>query len=65
MMQPPDSYDLWKAHERDQQRRLDRLPVCYYCDEPIQDEHFYQIHGENICPECLENFKKSTDDFSE
>jgi formylmethanofuran dehydrogenase subunit E len=40
-------------HDAEQQRRLDNLPRCCYCDEPIQDEYAYLIDGEWICEECM------------
>lgn len=46
-------------HDRAQAKRLARLPVCDICDQPIQDDHFYQINGDNVCPVCLEDhFRK-------
>lgn len=49
-------------HDREQAKRLAELPVCDICDNPIQDEHYYLINGDNICPECLENeFRKDVD----
>lgn len=61
-MNIPDNYSQWEAHEREQEKRLAQLPVCVYCDNPIQDDHFYLINGDNVCPECLENeFRKDVD----
>ena len=45
-------------YDREQQRLLETLPVCDICDHPIQDDHYYQISGDKICPDCLEYFKK-------
>lgn len=57
-----DNYDLWVQHDRRQQKQLERLPVCAYCDEPIQDDFYYEIEGEIICKHCLdENFRKTID----
>lgn len=53
-MNIPDNYDLWEAHERRQQRILDRLPKCDRCREPIQDEHYFDIYGETYCEKCME-----------
>ena len=53
--------DRWDA---DQQRKLDKLPKCDVCGEPIQDGHYYLINQKNICPECLENeFRREVDDW--
>ncbi len=63
-MNIPDNYDLWEAHEREQEQALEKLPVCGICGEPIQDEHLYLINDEFICPACLESdFRKNTEDF--
>lgn len=53
-----DAYDLWEAHERRLERELAALPVCCCCDEPIQDDHFYHIDGEDYCPDCLDCFRR-------
>lgn len=60
---PHADFDRWDA---DQERRLKRLPVCADCGEPIQDDHYYDINGEAICPECLDvNYRRETDDYFE
>lgn len=61
-MNIPDNYDQWLHHEWQQERRLADLPKCGVCGNPIQDDHYYEIDGENICPECLDNhFRKDVD----
>ena len=51
-------------HDAEQQAQLEKLPVCCECDEPIQDEHCYEINGEYICEECLnDNHRKVVDDI--
>ena len=40
---------------------LEGLPVCDICDQPIQDERYFQKDGENICQQCLEHFMKRND----
>jgi formylmethanofuran dehydrogenase subunit E len=53
-----------EARDAEQQAALDKLPVCYYCGEPIQDDFCYEINDEIICEECLNaNFRKQTDDL--
>lgn len=60
---PLSDFNRWDAA---QQKKLSRLPVCEYCGEPIQDEHFYLVNGEAICQDCLEReFKVRTDDYLE
>lgn len=55
-----------ERYAADQDRRLAQLPVCSDCGEPVQDDHFYQINDEVICPNCMEsNYRKNTEDFME
>lgn len=59
-----DNYDKWEAHDAEQQRQLARLPECSECGEPIQTDECYEINGELICPDCLEeNHRKLVDDY--
>lgn len=59
----PDNLDLFERHEREQQEALDLLPVCDWCGEPIQDEQFYRLDGENICKHCMDEQLVNTTDF--
>lgn len=60
----PDNYTMWGAHEREQERRLARLPVCTNCGEPIQGERAWRINGNLWCEECAEDeFKVWTEDY--
>ena len=57
-----DPLNDFRRHDAEQQNELDRLPKCDICDRPIQDDHYYQINGDNVCPECLDNhFRKDVD----
>ena len=56
----------FNRHDREQAKRLEKLPVCEICCEPIQDEHLYLINDEFVCPKCLEReFRKDVDDYVE
>lgn len=58
-----DNYGRWEQYEADQQRALDKRPICSECQEPIQDEECYEFNGKIICPDCLrENHRRWTDD---
>ncbi len=62
----PDNYSLWEAHERQKEAWLAKRPVCADCDEPIQDDHYFDINGEAICPDCMEgNYRKEIGDYIE
>lgn len=65
-MNVPDNYDLWESHERENERQLERLPVCEVCGNPIQDEYLFLINDEFVCEECLiRNFRKDASDYVE
>lgn len=62
----PDPTDLFCQHDAAQQKKLNKLPVCIECDEPIQDEVCFEINDEVICPDCLvKNHRKWTEDYIE
>lgn len=65
-MRVPDHYDFWEEHDREQNRKNAALPVCVECGEAVQDDHYFLINDEVICPNCLEsNYRKEVDDFYE
>lgn len=56
----------FNCHDAKQQAELDRLPKCCECDHPIQDEFCYEINGDLVCNECMDNnHKKCVEDFVE
>lgn len=57
-MSTPDNYSLWEANERRRERWLAQLPECDKCGFPIQADHYYEIEGKTICPDCLETYYK-------
>lgn len=62
----PDNYDMWVKHDAEQARELERLPVCADCGEPVQEDYYYEINDEVICPDCLESgYRKSIDQYIE
>ena len=55
-----DNYERWERYDAEKQKKLDALPLCECCEEPIQDEYAYRIDNELICQECLElNYKEA------
>ena len=49
-------------YDAEQQKQLDKLPRCEYCDIPIQDDYYYEINDECICEDCLnDNFRKDVE----
>ena len=47
----PDNYDLFAMHDAEQEKRLERLPVCEYCGEPIQQEKAIYYNDQWCCKE--------------
>ena len=57
---PIADFDQW---DREQNEWLEKRPICADCDEPIQDDHYFDINGEAICPDCMEgNYRKEIGD---
>ena len=64
MQRIPDYNDLYDQYEAEQERRLDKLPVCSCCDEPIQDESAVVFNDEWICDDCLKNYyRRSVEEY--
>ncbi len=49
----PDNYDFFKQHEAEQESKLEERPLCDCCEEPIQDDFYYDIGGEIYCENCM------------
>ena len=61
----PDYYDKWSEYSRQQEKALERQPLCNICGEHIQSEHCYKINDEIICESCMDDFRVYTDDITE
>lgn len=59
----PDNLDRFERHDAEQERQLQKLPKCDWCGEPIQEEYFFLVHNEFICPECMDECRKRTEDY--
>lgn len=57
---PLKDFDRWDAK---QQRKLDRLPKCACCCEPIQQEDAVCIEGKYYCDDCLDEMRESIGDL--
>lgn len=54
-----------ERHFAQQEKELERLPECYECGKPIQEEHCFEINGEHICERCLnDNHRVCTEDLT-
>lgn len=52
---PIADFDAWDA---EQNKRLEQLPECADCGEPIQDEYAFYIDGEWICESCMDSYRR-------
>jgi formylmethanofuran dehydrogenase subunit E len=61
-----DNYDMWEQHDREEQAKLDELPVCEICQEPIQQEKAIYYNDQYCCEECEREFWQNIrEDFLE
>lgn len=52
---PVSDFNKW---DDEQQKRLERLPVCCHCDEPIQQEHAVHIDDCWYCDKCIDGMRE-------
>ncbi len=56
---PVADFDRYDAEQAEAE---EKLPHCAYCGEPIYDEYYYEIDGDIVCKDCLDdNFRKWVD----
>ena len=65
-----DNLGLWERHDAEQERWLNKRPVCCECRGHIQEEHLFDFDGDLVCENCLpdyakRNFKQSTEKYME
>ena len=59
-----DNNSRWEHHDAEQERWLDKLPVCCLCNQSIQNERLFDIEGNLYHEECAEDeFRKWTEDY--
>lgn len=51
----PDAYDLWEAQDIEKSKKLERLPKCFHCGEPVQQEMAVHLDIGWLCEECINN----------
>jgi len=60
----PDNYDRFETHMAEQERELQKLPICGYCHKRIMDEYCYELNGEYVHEQCMEeNHRKAVEDI--
>lgn len=47
-----DNYDLFEAHDIEQEAKLQELPICKCCGYAIQQEKAVCINGNYYCEDC-------------
>jgi len=53
---PVADHERWQAELA---RLEEEVPVCGYCNRPVQDDFYYEINDEPVCADCLEqHFKR-------
>lgn len=53
-----------ERHYAEQEEKLNKLPKCCYCGNPIQQEFAIYINDEWYCDDCLEtHFRKEVEDY--
>lgn len=58
-----DNYDLFVAHDLEQESRLRRLPVCCICEEHIQQESAIKIKGDWYCDNCIDDMREEVEEL--
>lgn len=59
-----DNYAMWQAKEREEERWLNKKPICCRCGRHIQDENLFDINDELYHEECaFDEFRKWTEDY--
>jgi len=57
----PDRNDF-EQRDLEQERWLERRPVCVCCGEHIQEDSAVQIQGSFYCDNCLDDMRVYIDD---
>lgn len=57
-----DNSDLFEIYDRERERKLEKLPTCRDCAQPIQQWDAVEIDGEWYCDQCLNDRRRETID---
>ena len=56
----------FERYDAQRERELARRPKCCECDEPIQEDHCFEINDELVCIHCLKRYYlKGVEDYIE
>lgn len=51
-------------YDAEQEKQIEKLPLCVCCGNRVTDDFYYDIDGEILCEECLKDkYRKDVDDF--
>lgn len=58
-------YNDFAAEEDYRRAELEeKLPKCTHCGNPIADDYYYDIDGDILCYDCLNDlYRKDIDDY--
>lgn len=51
------------AYDAHQVKQLEQLPACADCGEHIQTEEAFFIHGDWICENCIDSYRRSVEPY--
>lgn len=60
-MRTNDPIADFERYDSEQEEKLERLPRCSYCTEPIQQDTAVVVGNEWYCDDCLEYMRQSID----
>lgn len=68
MFRTDDPIADFNRYDAKRERALKKYPKCCWCDEPITDDHFYNVEGNHVHTDCIvdfcdENYRVSTDNY--
>ena len=54
----------FEMHDRKQEERLERLPLCEECKKRIDEDYYFDIHGEILHEKCaIRRYRRITPDY--
>lgn len=48
----------WDRYCEEQERLLERMPICEDCEQHIADDRAYYINGVWICDRCMDSYRR-------
>lgn len=64
MIYTDDAERDFDRYDMEMERRRARLPVCDKCRKRIQADEYFDIEGEILCRDCMEDrYMKYTEDY--